>query len=304
MSRAIRAFVVVALLGVTSSRAQDAEPVEELPAVPIAIEEEFDEPRHPNPLIDFIYRTHEVIEIVRSVVFGTELEFGNQFGPDEIAQWRVQFKPMANAVIEREFKFVQMICKPTAAQKKQLKAAQKPVSNRLVERFVEWQKQELKSLEEAENPYAKLKVDINAEIRRDVEKVLTPKQLAELDVEWKKRADFMRHSFSFNASVELDATLLLTPQQREQVQKKISEQFDESWLASRLFGADESASSLAVIPENVFLDLLTDDQKIAWKNRPDTDEGFFGFAVDFDVEAVMEVELEEGPVMVRPEDRS
>ena len=300
MSRVIRALAVVALLGVASSRAQDAEPIEALPAVPIANEEEFDAPRHPNPLIDFIYRTHEVVEIVRSAVFGTELDFGNEFGPDEIAQWRVQFKPMASAVIEKEFKFVQMICKPTAAQKKQLKSAQKPVSNRLVERLVEWQKQALKSLEEAENPYAKLKLDINAEIRRDVEKVLTPKQLAELDVEWKKRADFMRRSFSFNAAVELDATLLLTPQQREQVQKKISEQFDESWLGSRLFGENEIANSLSVIPEKVFLDLLTDDQKVAWKNRPDTDEGFFGF----DVDAVMEVELEEGPVMVKPEDQS
>ncbi len=297
MSRIICLIATAGLIGASTAVAQDVEAENPLPLpvagvrVEVDLEvDEFDPPRDPNPLIDFIIRADENVKFIGEVLFSDPALVVNQIDKNEL---RLAFKGMADPIVERDFKFVRMICKPDAAQAKKLGDAQSAVRKRMVDALVEWQTQSLTATDEEDaaamaNPYAKLKWNSDGEVRKAVQDILTPQQLAELDHEWKQRNEFQRSRLTRLIVSELDEVVLLNPEQRETIRKRVTAQFQENWLMFGRFN-EEPVSALGMVPEKVFMDLLTDDQKLVWSVRPDPDS----MGVDFFVDEMVDLEAAE-----------
>lgn len=297
MSRIICLIAAVTLLDATYGVAQDAEPAAAIPApapagfVDAVVDlEEVDPPRDPNPLIDFIIRADENAKFIGEVLFSDPALVVNQIDKNEL---RLAFKGMADPIVERDFKFVKMICRPDASQAKKIGDAQSSVRKRLVDALVEWQTQSLTATDEEDaaamaNPYAKLKWNSDEEVRKAVQDILTPQQLDELDHEWKQRNEFQRSRLTRLIVSELDEVVLLNPEQRETIRKRVTAQFQENWLMFGRF-SEEPVSALGMVPEKVFMDLLTDDQKLVWSVRPDPDS----MGVDFFVDEMVDLEAAE-----------
>lgn len=296
MSRIICLIVAVTLLDATCGFAQDAESPPPVSVAGDAVEvvaevEEVDPPRDPNPLIDFIIRADENVKLIGEVLLDGPALMVNQIDKNEL---RLAFKGMADPIVERDFKFVRMICKPDEAQQKLLDAAQSKVRKRMVDALVDWQMRSLTAVDADEelnaNPYGTLKWDFDGEIRTSVKEILTPEQLEQLEAEWKKRHEFFRRYLTQVVVAELDDAVLLSPEQRAGVQRRIAAQYQDSWLTSSRFG-ESSGNALGLIPEQIFLDLLTENQKVVWKNRPTEDVGGFDVFVDEVVDLDVEVEM-------------
>lgn len=188
----------------------------------------------------------------------------------QAAQYLQQFRPLARG----EYYFIRNLCGLRGEQRKQLAEAAEQAARSAARKFVEAQQNMMRAPRPARtypDPRRLIEDEMVARVG-----FLSSEQRGRYEVERALRAAGRRQVFIDNLVAKLDADLVLTARQREQLSDALAKNWDEAWGQSldMLMNLDHFFPE---IPDAVVTPFLTDKQKAAWRRSPRARGVFFGF---------------------------
>jgi hypothetical protein len=176
----------------------------------------------------------------------------------QLRQFRQQFGKSFGQLYKRELHFMRMVCQPTKEQFQRIAADGEPALNSAIATFI--------SNSRRSGQQSDPRIMIAEAVAKSVQSTLSPKQAARYQKELDQRALARKRVWVLGLVRMLDEALVLTPEQREKLQKILEKNSKDSGNQMQMLMV--GGRHLPSMPEAEILPILNDKQRAIWQGIP------------------------------------
>jgi hypothetical protein len=191
-----------------------------------------------------------------------------------LEQFKQQFRPILGA----ELHLIRSVCAPSEEQRRQIVRAAERTLEQAAKKFAEIQQEVMRGRARASNPDPR--EYIQEGLATVVKSHLTPEQFARYQAELEERAENRKQIAVRNIVARLDADLILSAEQRDQLCEALSSNWNDRWC-QQLESLQYINQFFPNIPSDYVTPFLNKTQQELWKTiqRNNGQISFgFGFA--------------------------
>ena len=221
-------------------------------------------------------------------IFGNLIDglFGGRAAPqapvnldrNALKQFEAQYGRHFDQVIKTELHFIRVVCQPTRQQYDALAADGKLIRTKVLNKFAMIQQGMNQGIQSSSDNDTRKPVSEG--LLESTKRHLTADQVAKYESELAARNNARKDVIVLATAVKLDRKLVLNNDQRAEVTKVLSENWNASWgsMEVMMYGGE----SFPNVPDAKIVPFLTETQKKVWRTVNQQSNVFWGFNVGMD----------------------
>ena len=195
-----------------------------------------------------------------------------------LKQFEVQYGRHFDQVVKTELHFIRVVCQPTRQQYDALASDGKLIRTKVLNKFALIQQGMNQGVQSSSNNDTRKPVAEG--LLESAKRHLTADQVAKYESELAARNNARKDVIVLATAAKLDRKLVLNKDQRAEVTKALSENWNASWgsMEVMMYGGD----SFPNVPDAKIVPLLSETQKKVWRTVNQQSNVFWGFNVGMD----------------------
>lgn len=221
-------------------------------------------------------------------IFGNLIDglFGGRAAPqapvnldrNALKQFEAQYGRHFDQVVKTELHFIRVVCQPTRQQYDALAEDGKLIRTKVLNKFAMIQQGMNQGIQSSSDNDTRKPVSEG--LLESAKRHLTADQVAKYESELAARNNARKDVIVLATAAKLDRKLVLNKDQRAEVTKALSENWNASWgsMQMMMYGGDNFPN----VPDAKIVPLLTETQKKVWRTVNQQSNTFWGFNVGMD----------------------